>query len=254
MALVVKDRVKETTTTTGTGTITLAGAVSGFQSFSVIGNGNTAYYAIIGTGEWEVGIGTYSTTGPTLARTTVLESSNSNALVNFSAGTKDVFVTYSADKSVYVQPNGGVSIGTTDDFGDNRLVVMGAILARGGDGAVDVPVIASQITPYTFSASATIPMGATKYGLINATTPNVAKTLTLPTGTNMDAGILGGSMPVDTAWDWSIVGTATAASTVTVAANTGHTVLGNMVVSGNVSAMFRTRKTATNTFVTYRIG
>lgn len=96
MALVIKDRVKETTTTTGTGTITLAGASTGYQSFSVIGNGNTTYYAIVGGSEWEVGIGTYTSSGTTLARTTVLESSNSNNLVNFSAGTKDVFVTYPA--------------------------------------------------------------------------------------------------------------------------------------------------------------
>lgn len=95
MALVLADRVKETTTTTGTGTITLLGAVSGFQSFATIGNGNTTYYAIVGqtTTEWEVGLGTYTSSGTTLARTTVYASSNSNNAVTFSAGTKDVFVT-----------------------------------------------------------------------------------------------------------------------------------------------------------------
>lgn len=98
MAFVVKDRVKETTTTTGTGTVTLLGASTGFQSFSAIGNANTTYYTIAGqTGsEWEVGIGTYTSAGTTLARTTVLASSNSGSLVNFSAGTKDVFVSYPA--------------------------------------------------------------------------------------------------------------------------------------------------------------
>jgi hypothetical protein len=98
MALVLADRVKETTTTTGTGTVTLLGASTGYQSFSVIGNGNTTYYTIAGqTGsEWEVGIGTYTSSGTTLARNTVLSSSNANALVNFSAGTKDVFVTMPA--------------------------------------------------------------------------------------------------------------------------------------------------------------
>ena len=106
MALVVKDRVKETTTTTGTGTITLAGASSGFQSFSAIGNGNSTFYCIAaqsGT-EWEVGIGTYTSSGTTLSRGTVLSSSNGGSLVNFSAGTKDVFVTYPASKSV-TKPN-----------------------------------------------------------------------------------------------------------------------------------------------------
>lgn len=96
MALVLADRVQETTTTTGTGTVTLAGAVSGFQSFSVVGNGNTTYYTIVdsSTGAWEVGLGTYTSSGTTLSRTTVLSSSNSGSLVNFAAGTKQVFLTY----------------------------------------------------------------------------------------------------------------------------------------------------------------
>lgn len=103
MALVVADRVKETTTTTGTGTVTLAGASTGFQSFAAIGNANQTYYTIAGQGtsEWEVGIGTYTSSGTTLSRTTVLASSNAGALVNFSAGSKDVFVTYPAGYSAY---------------------------------------------------------------------------------------------------------------------------------------------------------
>ena len=106
MALVVKDRVQESSTTTGTGTITLAGAVSGFQSFSVIGNANTTYYAIVMGTEFEVGLGTYTSSGTTLSRDTVLESSNSGSLVNFSAGTKNVFVTYPAEKATYQDANG----------------------------------------------------------------------------------------------------------------------------------------------------
>jgi hypothetical protein len=106
MALVVKDRVQETTNTTGTGTITLAGAVTGFQSFSVIGNANTTYYAIVGGSEWEVGLGTYTSSGTTLARNTILESSNGGTAVNFSAGTKNVFVTYPAEEAVYQDASG----------------------------------------------------------------------------------------------------------------------------------------------------
>lgn len=104
MALVVKDRVRETTTTTGTGTITLGGAATGFQSFSVIGDSNTTFYTIqlANTNEWEVGIGTYTLSGTTLSRDTILESSNSGSAVNFSAGSKDVFVTYPAEKAIYV--------------------------------------------------------------------------------------------------------------------------------------------------------
>lgn len=111
MALVLKDRVKETTTTTGTGTVTLLGASTGFQSFSAIGNTNTTYYTIASqTGnEWEVGVGTYTSSGTTLSRDTVLASSNSGSLVSFSAGTKDVFVTYPAGYSVNSTNNSGTS-------------------------------------------------------------------------------------------------------------------------------------------------
>ena len=111
MALVLADRVKETTTTTGTGSVTLLGASTGYQSFAVVGDTNTTYYTIAGQGtaEWEVGIGTYSTTGPTLARTTVLASSNGGSLVSFSAGTKDVFVTQPAEQTVVSSNNPGTA-------------------------------------------------------------------------------------------------------------------------------------------------
>jgi len=114
MALVLKDRVKETTTTTGTGTVTLAGAVTDYQAFSVIGDGNTTFYAITlsTSDEWEVGIGTYTSSGTTLSRDTILSSSNSGSAVNFSAGTKDVFVVYPADKSVNLDASGDVTIST----------------------------------------------------------------------------------------------------------------------------------------------
>lgn len=99
MALIVKDRVKETTSTTGTGTVTLAGASAGFQSFAAIGNGNTTYYAITSGNDYEVGLGTYTASGTTLSRDTVLESSNSGSKITLS-GTSDVFCTYPAEKAV----------------------------------------------------------------------------------------------------------------------------------------------------------
>ena len=103
MALVLKDRVRETATVLGTADATLLGAVTGYQSFSVIGNTNTCYYTIAdNSGNWEVGLGTYSSVGPTLARTTVIASSNSGNKVNFPAGTKDIFVTYPAEYAAYV--------------------------------------------------------------------------------------------------------------------------------------------------------
>jgi hypothetical protein len=102
MALNIADRVKESSTSTGTGTLTLGGAVSGFQSFATIGNGNQCYYTIVHNSldEWEVGVGTYTASGTTLSRDTVLDSSTGGAKVSFSAGNKEVFVTYPADRSV----------------------------------------------------------------------------------------------------------------------------------------------------------
>lgn len=101
MALVVADRVKEISTTAGTGTLTLDGAPSGFQSFVVIGDGNTTFYTIVDSnvGTWEVGVGTYTATGTTLSRDTVLaNSSGTTSPINFAANSKDVFVTYPAGR------------------------------------------------------------------------------------------------------------------------------------------------------------
>ena len=112
MALVVKDRVRVTTASTGTGTITLGAAVNAFQDFSVIGDGNTTYYAIVDStaGDWEVGIGTYTASGTTLSRDTILESSSGGTAVSFVAGIKDVFVTYPAEKAVYFDASDAVNI------------------------------------------------------------------------------------------------------------------------------------------------
>jgi hypothetical protein len=111
MALVLKDRVKETSTTAGTGTITLDGAVTGFQAFSAVGDGNTTYYAIVdnATGAWEVGVGTYTSSGTTLSRDTVLSSSNSGSLVSFASNPKDVFVTYPSEQGVWTNASGVVA-------------------------------------------------------------------------------------------------------------------------------------------------
>jgi len=119
MALVVKDRVKETTTTTGTGTLTLSGAETNFQSFSVVGDGNTTYYAIIddGNSAWEVGLGTYTASGTTLSRDTILESSNSGSAVDLSSGTKTVICTYPAEKSAFSDDIPTLTSQLTNDSG-----------------------------------------------------------------------------------------------------------------------------------------
>ena len=118
MALVINDRVKETSTTTGTGTLNLAGAQTGFDTFvAEVGNSNTTYYAIYnqGTSEWEVGIGTVTDATPdTLSRDTVISSSNSDSAVTFSAGTKDVFCTLPASKAVYLDAS-GVPVGAASN-------------------------------------------------------------------------------------------------------------------------------------------
>jgi len=109
MALVINNRVRELTSTTGTGAVTLGGAVGGFQTFAAgIGNSNTTYYAIsINTeNEWEVGLGTLNGDSSTLTRTTVLESSNSDSAVDFAAGSKEVFCTLPAEKAVYLDADG----------------------------------------------------------------------------------------------------------------------------------------------------
>ena len=109
MALVINDRVKESSTTTGTGAMALGGAVTGFETFAAgIGNSNTTYYAIYnqGTTQWEVGLGTLDGTSANLTRTTPISSSNSDAAVNFTSGTKDVFCTMPASKTVYLDASG----------------------------------------------------------------------------------------------------------------------------------------------------
>lgn len=115
MALVLADRVKESCTAPGIGTVTLLGAATGYVSFAVIGNGNTTYYCIADQGgnNWEVGIGTYTSSGTTLSRDTVLSNSaGTTAKINFSSGTQDVFVTYPSGRAVF-----NVGSGTTSDTG-----------------------------------------------------------------------------------------------------------------------------------------
>ena len=147
MALVLKDRVKESTLTSGTGTLTLAGASTGFQSFSVIGDGNTTYYALYDsqTGDWEVGIGTYTASGTTLSRDTVLESSNNGSLVNFSTNEKDVFVTYPAERSVV----GGMG------YAENAATITQSSTINAGNNAVS----AGPIT-INSGVSVTVPSGS----------------------------------------------------------------------------------------------
>lgn len=175
MALVLADRVQDLTTTTGTGTITLAGTPpAGYQSFgTAIGNGNTTYYTISGGTEWEVGIGTYTAAGTSLSRDTVLSSSNSGSLVNFSAGTKIVFVTYPAEKSVNKDVAGNVNISIT---GNAATATVATNLYDGAAGSI----------PYQTAANTTAFVATAAGVLVGGTTPSFSTTPTL-TGTNFSA-------------------------------------------------------------------
>jgi hypothetical protein len=150
MALVLNDRVKETTTTTGTGTFTLAGAVTGFETFGAgVGNSNTTYYAVTlpGSAEFEVGLGTLNSDSSTLARTTVISSSNSDNAVNFSAGTKTIFCTIPASKSVFLDASGNATLGADLSVGDD-LTVNGGVIELKNTGAQ------SELRMYCESANA----------------------------------------------------------------------------------------------------
>jgi hypothetical protein len=146
MPLVIANRVKETTTTAGTGTVTLLGASTGFQSFAAVGNANTTYYTIAGqTGnEWEVGLGTYTSSGTTLARTTVFANSSGTqpSALSFSAGTKDVFVTYPAEFAAFANGNGVVI--------ENYTTLTGTYTMTTGKSGMSVgPITISSGSSYT---------------------------------------------------------------------------------------------------------
>ena len=176
MALVLNDRVKETTTTTGTGTLTLAGAVTGFETFAAgVGNSNTTYYAVTlpGTAEFEVGLGTLSSDSSTIARTTIISSSNSDSAVNFSAGTKTIFCTIPASKSVFLDASGNATLGADLSVGDDLTILGGLIDLKSNSGSP------SQIKFYCESSNAhaqTLTAQAHSVGATN--------TLTLPAGSN----------------------------------------------------------------------
>ena len=214
MALVVNDRVKETTAVVGTGIATLLGAALGFQSFAVIGNGNTTYYCISDQGgaNWEVGIGTYTASGTTLARTTVLASSNGGALVVFTAGVKDVFVTYPAEKSVHLDASGNaIGLGTPASFVATNVTglplttgITGTLpVANGGtgvttstgSGAVVLSTTPTLVTPIIGAATGTslvVTAAVTGAAIIASNglvlnNSTVSSSYTIPTGYNATA-------------------------------------------------------------------
>ena len=171
MALEIHDRVKETTTTTGTGTYTLAGAVTGFETFTAnLDNSDTTYYCCTDNTDFEIGIGTFTSSGTTLDRTTILASSNSNSAVNWSSGTRTIFMTYPADKAVFEDASGHVSI-------PHDLFIAGGLIDLKNDGGA-----VSQIKFYCESSNA---HAQTLIGAPHS--ESASNTLTLPsTGGDVD--------------------------------------------------------------------
>jgi len=199
MALVLNDRVRETTTTTGTGAVALGGAVSGFETFAAgIGNSNTVYYAIVHrtAAEFEVGLGTLDGDSSDLTRTTVISSSNSDSAVDFASGTKDVFCTLPASKTVFEDASGHVSL-------PHDLFVAGGLIDLKNDGGA-----VSQIkfycessnahaqtligAPHSESASNTLTLPSTGGDARLVSTASTAtltnKTLTTPVIAEIDSG------------------------------------------------------------------
>jgi len=146
MALIVKDRIKESTNTTGTGTLTLTGATAGFQTFAAVGDASTTYYAILNGNNWEVGLGTYTASGTTLSRDTVLSSSNAGAALNLSGGS-DVFCTYPSEKAVFLN--------SSDVIEGTNVVVAGNIAANAvtTDKIADAAVITAKIADNAVNAT-----------------------------------------------------------------------------------------------------
>lgn len=202
MPFIVKDRIKETTTTTGTGTITLAGASSGFRSFADIGNGNETYYAIVGGTEWEVGIGTYTSSGTTLSRNTVLSNSlGTTALISFSAGSKDVFCTYPSSAAV-------ITVSTTPP----TTPVNGTLWWSSDEGKLKIYYVDANSSQWVDALTASTGSFAVAPDLhspsaIGDVTPNTGKFTTLTTTENFGVN----TTPDGTSWIQIAAGTASKA-------------------------------------------
>jgi len=156
MALALKDRIKESSTTTGTGAYSLNGAETGFETFSNIGNGNTTYYCCTDGTNFEIGIGTYSSSGNTLARTTILQSSNSDAAFSWVGGIRVLFCTYPAQKSVFLNADGNLPITNSSSVGGS-LAVTGAATVGGTLGVTGATTVGGLVT-----ASAKIDLNGTE--------------------------------------------------------------------------------------------
>ena len=211
MAFVLKDRVKETTTTTGTGAVSLDGETGGFQDFSsAIGNTNTTYYAIVhqSLDEWEVGIGTYGSASNNLTRTTLLSSSTGSA-VNFSAGTKDVFVTLPASQVVHTSASPSF-----ENVSISGTLTVGGIVSVGGSLVGTSATFADKVSVSALAVTGITSIGGSLVGTSATFSNHVSSSTLAVTGITSIGG--------------SLVGTS--------ATFGDHVSVSSMTVTGNVTA------------------
>lgn len=235
MALVLADRVLETTTTSGSGTITLAGAKPGYQSFAVVGNGNTTYYTIAGSTEWEVGIGTYTSSGTTLSRDTVLSSSSGGGKVTFSVGSKDVFVTYPAARSV---ESTSATITTLTSTSANITTLTGTTISAtnmGAQATTQFQAASANITTATGTTFSATTMGAQSTTTFLGTSANI----TTATGTTFSATTMGAQSTT------TFLGTSANITTLT---GTSATITNILDGVGNVRNIPRSGSAKTSTY------
>ena len=250
MALVVADRIQETTTTTGTGTITLAGAVSGFQTFAVIGNGNTTYYCITSGSDWEVGIGTYSTTGPTLARTTILASSAAGAAITL-AGTSTVFCTYPASKSFnldQVLPLADGGTGATSAPAA-RAALMGFATTATAGSTTTLTNTSSVYQVFTGSSAQTVALPSTatlaqgwffhicnnSTGTLTVQTSTAVSLGTVPSGATVMVSCVDTTVNTAAAWEWGYTDFSTITGTGAAVLATSPTVTDLLLTAGTAT-------------------
>ena len=238
MALVLADRVQETTTTTGTGTVTLAGAVSGYQSFAAIGNGNTTYYTITSGTDWEVGIGTYTSSGTTLARTTILSSSAAGAAITL-AGTSTVFATYPAERAVAFDSAGNSNLLNVNNVSYNFATTATAA------GTTTLTAASAYYQYFTGATTQTVVMPVTStlalgwsYHICNNSTGNITVNSsganligTILPGTTIHITCINTAVTTAAGWDFGYTDFGTATGTGSVALSASPTFTGTVNTS-----------------------